>query len=574
MSSPDATAPTAATAAFRSARDFLLDNAHSPGVAHADFAWPDVGPHFNWAVDWFDAVAAGNERIALHVVEDDGTETRVTYDEMRRRSNRVANWLTGLGIGHGDAVMLMLGNRVELWEAMLAILKIGAVILPTSVVLGTDDLVERVERADIRAVLADPTDAAKFDSIEGAFERIVVGGERGGWHAFADAATAADSAPGVVVGSDDPAIVYFTSGTTSRPKMVVHTHVSYPVGHLSTTYWIGVRPGDVHMTISAPGWGKHAWSLFFAPWIAEATIFVYNYSRFDAARLVDQLDRNAVDTFCAPPTVWRMLIQADLEKRPRALRELLSAGEPLNPEVIDTIQRWWGLQIRDGYGQTELTAVIGNTPGVPVTPGAMGRPLPGNDIVLIDPLTGEVGDEGEICLPTAPARPLNLMPGYLGEPERTATVDHNGYYHTSDVAVRDADGQLTFVGRTDDVFKASDFKVSPFEVESILLTHPAVAEAGVVGAPDAVRLNVVKAYVALAASWEATPETARAILAHAREHMPPYMRVRRVEFLELPKTISGKIRRVELREREVAAADARERILAEWRESDFPDLKA
>ena len=570
MSSPDA---TAATAAFRAARDFLLDNAHSPEAAHAGFVWPDVGDHFNWAVDWFDAIATGNDRVALHVVDEDGTEVQVTYDEMRRRSNRVANWLADLGIGRGDAVMLMLGNRVELWEAMLAVLKIGAVILPTSVVLGTDDLTERVERADIRAVLADPVDAAKFDAIEGGFERIVVGGERPGWQSFADTATAADTAPGVVVASDDPAIVYFTSGTTSRPKMVVHTHVSYPVGHLSTTYWIGVRPGDVHMTISAPGWGKHAWSLFFAPWIAEATIFVYNYARFDAARLVEQLDRNGVNTFCAPPTVWRMLIQADLEKRPHALRELLSAGEPLNPEVIDTIERWWGLQIRDGYGQTELTAVIGNTPGVPVEPGAMGRPLPGNDIVLIDPLTGRIGDEGEICLPTAPTRPLNLMPGYLGEPERTAKVDHDGYYHTSDVAVRDADGQLTFVGRTDDVFKASDFKVSPFEVESILLTHPAVAEAGVVGAPDAVRLNIVKAYVALAASWGASAETARAILAHAREHMPPYMRVRRVEFFELPKTISGKIRRVELREREVAAADADERLTAEWRETDFPDLK-
>lgn len=561
------------TAAYRTARDFLLDNAHDPVAAHAGFAWPDVGAHFNWAVDWFDAIATGNERVALHIVDEDGTETRVTFDDMRRRSNRVANWLTGIGVGRGDAVMLMLGNRVELWEAMLAIMKIGAVILPTSVVLGTDDLVERIERADIRAVMSDGTDAAKFDTIAGEFARIVVGGGRDGWHDFGAAAAASDAAPGVVVDSHDPAIVYFTSGTTSRPKMVVHTHVSYPVGHLSTFAWIGVRPGDTHMTISAPGWGKHAWSLFFSPWIAEATIFVYNSGRFDAVALADQLDRNGVHTFCAPPTVWRMLIQADLERRPRGLRELLSAGEPLNPEVIATIERWWGLQIRDGYGQTELTAVIGNPPGVALTPGAMGRPLPGNDIVLIDPITGEMGDEGEICLPTAPVRPLNLMPGYLGEPERTAKVDHDGYYHTSDVATRDADGQLTFVGRTDDVFKASDYKVSPFEVESVLLTHPAVAEAGVVGAPDAVRLNVVKAYVSLAASAPATAETARSILAHAREHMPPYMRVRRVEFFELPKTISGKIRRVELREREVAAADAGERIDTEWREADFPDLK-
>ncbi len=566
-------APPDATASFRAARDFLLDNAHDPAAAHAGFAWPEVGPHFNWAVDWFDAIAAGNDRVALHIVEEGGDETRVTFDEMRRRSNRVANWLTGLGVRRGDAVMLMLGNRVELWEAMLAILKIGAVILPTSVVLDTDDLAERIERAGIRAVVSDDTDAAKFDGIAGDFVRIVAGGEREGWHGFGASGAASEAAPGIVVDSSDAAIVYFTSGTTSRPKMVVHTHVSYPVGHLSTTYWIGVRPGDVHMTISAPGWGKHAWSLFFAPWIAEATIFVYTSARFDAATLVSQLDRAGVTTFCAPPTVWRMLIQADLERRPRALRELLSAGEPLNPEVIATIERWWGLQIRDGYGQTELTAVVGNTPGVPVKPGAMGRPLPGNDIVLIDPVTGVIGDEGEICLPTSPERPLNLMPGYLGEPERTAAVDHDGYYRTSDVAVRDADGALTFVGRTDDVFKASDFKVSPFEVESLLLTHPAVAEAAVVGAPDAVRLNVVKAYVALAASWEPTAETARAILAHARETMPPYMRVRRVEFSELPKTISGKIRRVELREREIAAAEAGGQVASEFREADFPGLK-
>jgi acetyl-CoA synthetase len=565
MTSPDP------TEAFRAARDFLLASAHDPVAAHAGFTWPDVGDSFNWAVDWFDRIAEGNDRIALWVVGEDGGEQRVTYDEMRRRSNRVANHLASVGVQRGDAVMVMLDNRVELWEVMLAILKLGAVILPTSVVLGPDELTERISRARVNVVIADTTDAAKFDGLEGAPIRVVVGGERAGWHPFADADRATDAAPGIVVDSSDTAIVYFTSGTTSQPKMVPHTHVSYPVGHLSTTYWIGVRPGDVHMTISAPGWGKHAWSLFFAPWIAEATIFVYTYTRFDAAALVEQLDRAEVTTFCAPPTVWRMLIQADLDRRPRALRELLSAGEPLNPEVIATIERWWGIQIRDGYGQTELTAVVGNTPGVPLKAGSMGHPLPGNEIVLIDPTTGELADEGEICLPTAPHRPLNLTPGYVGEPERTAQVEHDGYYHTSDVATRDAEGFLTFVGRTDDVFKASDFKVSPFEVESILLTHPAVAEAGVVGAPDDVRLNVVKAYVQLSASASADAETARSILAHARRQMPPYMRVRRVEFFELPKTISGKIRRVELRDREIAADG--ERIETEYRESDFPDLK-
>ncbi len=562
---------SSATDAYRRARDLLLDRAGDPRAAHAEFRWPDVGDHFNWAVDWFDEIATGNDRIALRVLEEDGSEATRTFDEMRRASNRVANWFTSLGGRRGDLVMLMIDNRVELWETMLAVMKLGAVILPTSIVLGPEDLAERIERANVRAVVADGVDAAKFDQLEPALIRVVVGGHRDGWSSFADADAASDAAPGVVVDSTDAAIVYFTSGTTSRPKIVEHTHVSYPVGHLSTTYWIGVRPGDVHMTISAPGWGKHAWSLFFAPWIAEATIFVYNYRRFDAVALVDRLDEAGVNTFCAPPTVWRMLIQADLERRPRALRELLSAGEPLNPEVIATIERWWGIQIRDGYGQTELTAVIGNTPGVALKPGSMGHALPGVDVILIDPLTGEHGDEGEICLPLAPVRPLSLMTGYVGEPDRTADVEHDGYYHTSDVASRDADGFLTFVGRTDDVFKASDFKVSPFEVESILLEHPAVAEAGVVGAPDELRLNVVKAYVSVAAGATADAATARSILAHAREHMPPYMRVRRVEFFDLPKTISGKIRRVELRERETAAAGTR--IETEFREADFPGLK-
>ncbi|GAA3027124.1 AMP-binding protein [Microbacterium dextranolyticum] len=562
---------TPAGAAYRAARDLLLENAHDLDAARTAFEWPDVGDHFNWAVDWFDGIAEDNDTVALRIAEEDGSEASVTFDDLRRQSNRVANWLRAHGVGRGDRVMLMLDNRMELWEAMLAIMKIGAVMLPTSIVLGPDDLAERIERAEIRAVIADAQDAAKFDDLDPSLVRIVAGGSRDGWQTFDDADLASDDAPGVEVASTDAAIIYFTSGTTSRPKMVEHTHLTYPVGHLSTMYWIGVRPGDVHMTISAPGWGKHAWSLFFSPWIAGATVFVYNYTRFDPVALATQLDRVGVNTFCAPPTVWRMLIQASLEKRPHALRELLSAGEPLNPEVIATIERWWGIQIRDGYGQTELTAVIGNTPGTPLKPGSMGRPLPGNDIVLIDPVTGEEADEGEICLPTVPVRPLNLTPGYLGEPERTAKVEHDGLFHTSDVAVRDADGFLTFVGRTDDVFKASDFKVSPFEVESILLTHPAVAEAGVVGAPDPVRLNVVKAYVQLSATATPDAETARAILAHAREHMPPYMRVRRVEFAELPKTISGKIRRVELRDREIARAG--ERIETEFRESDFRGLK-
>jgi acetyl-CoA synthetase len=561
--------PTPATASFLAARDILLDEREDAAAARERFRWPDVGPHFNWAVDWFDAIALGNDSVALWIVEEDGRETQVTFREMSRRSNQVANWMRERGVRPGDHVMLMLGNQVELWETMLAIMKLGAVILPTSTVLGADELADRIERAGVAHVIANAADAPLFENVrsgEGgtAVGKIAIGDVVEGWAAYRDSDGASDEMPGVQVPSHDPALIYFTSGTTSKPKMVVHTHSSYPVGHLSTLSWLGIQPGDVHLAISSPGWGKHAWSCFFAPWIAEATVFVYNYKRFDAQALVAQLDRAHVTTFCAPPTVWRMLIQNDITRRPGALREIMSAGEPLNPEVISRIRTWWGLVIRDGYGQTETTAIIANTPGAALVPGSMGTPLPGVAIALIDPLTGEAGDEGEICVDLS-AAPVNLMSGYLGDDVKTATAMADGYFHTGDVASRDAQGYITFIGRTDDIFKSSDYKVSPFEVESILLEHEAVAEAAVVGAPDDIRLNVTKAYVALAEGWAPDAETARRILQHATETMPPYMRVRRLEFSELPKTASGKIRRVELRDREVAAARDGIRLADEWR---------
>ena len=583
---PAAPAEGAATAAFRAARDLLLDDSHDLDAARAAFRWPDVGPHFNWAVDWFDVVARDNDATALWITHDDERpDDVVSFDRMRRRSDQVASWLHDLGVRQGDHVALVLGNQVELWEAMLAVMKLGAVILPTSTALGTDDLADRVERGRVRHVVAVADDAPLVDAVPGigSVTRIAVGTGAGaggaatvpaGWADWADSHRASGPRPEVTVSTDDPCLVYFTSGTTSRPKMVVHTHASYPVGHLTTTYWLGVRPGDVHMTISSPGWGKHAWSCFFAPWTAEATVFVHDHARFRPAVLREHLDRAAVTSFCAPPTVWRMLIQSSLGERPVALREALSAGEPLNPEVIARVQGSWGLGIRDGYGQTETTAIVANAPGATVRAGSMGRPLPGVEVVLVDPVTGHRGDEGEVCLDLT-VRPVNLMRGYLGDDERTAAAVRDGLFHTGDVAVRDADGMITFVGRTDDVFKSSDFKVSPFEVESVLIGHPAVAESAVVPAPDDVRLAVVKAYVALADGWSPDEATARAVLEHAREHLPRYSRVRRVEFAELPKTISGKIRRVELRQREedAAAPGAPARRDGEWREEDFREAR-
>ncbi|ORB27822.1 AMP-binding protein [Mycolicibacterium parafortuitum] len=553
---------------LRSARDHLVTVMADYDKAVETFEWPRVTGPFNWATDWFDAIARGNDGVALWIVEEDGRELKVTFDEMARRSDQVATWLGGLGVGKGDRVILMLGNQVELWESMLAVAKLGAVIMPTTGALGPADLADRIRRGGAGFVIANATDAPKFAEVDGDYVRIAVGAPVDGWRPYsdADAAEARPHAPQTC--TDDPLLVYFTSGTTSKPKLVEHSQISYPVGHLTTMAWIGVRPGDVHLAISAPGWAKHAWSCFFTPWIAEATIFVYNYARFDAAALLGQLRRAGVNTFCAPPTVWRMLIQADLGERPAGLREVLGAGEPLNPEVISAVERAWGLTIRDGFGQTETTLQIGNTPGQPVKAGSMGRPMPGVPVVLVDPLTGELADEGEICLDLS-RKPLNLMTGYLGDDERNAQVMHGGYYHTGDVASRDADGYITYIGRTDDVFKSSDYKVSPFELESVLIEHPAVVEAAVVPQPDDTRLAVPKAYVALADGWSADRDTAKAILEYARDHLAPYLKVRRVEFFDLPKTISGKIRRVELREREESAHRTGQGIDTEYRYEDL-----
>jgi acetyl-CoA synthetase len=468
---------------------------------------------------------------------------------MSQRSDRVAAWLSSLGISKGDRVILMLGNQVELWEAMLAVAKLGAIIMPTTGALGPADLTDRISRGGARFVIANTADTAKFDDVGGDYSRIVVGEPAPGWYTYTDAYAAEPQRFGAVTEVGDPMLIYFTSGTTSKPKLVEHSQISYAVGHLSTMAWIGLRPGDVHLAISSPGWAKHAWSCFFAPWIAEATIFVYNYARFDADELMGELRRAGVNTFCAPPTVWRMLIQADLGARPEGLREILGAGEPLNPDVIAQVERAWGLTIRDGFGQTETTLQIGKPPGQVVKPGSMGRPIPGYPIVLIDPATGQPADEGEICIDLS-ERPLGLMVGYRGDPERNAEAMAGGYYHTGDVGSRDADGYITYIGRSDDVFKASDYRISPFELESVLIEHPAVAEAAVVPSPDPVRLAVPKAYVVLAAGHEPTEETARSILEFARDNLAPYKRIRRLEFAALPKTISGKIRRVELRGRE------------------------
>jgi acetyl-CoA synthetase len=439
----------------------------------------------------------------------------------------------------------MLPNCTALWETMLAAIRLGAVIIPATTLLEREDLRDRIDRGRVKAVVTQAALAGRFASLAGAPLRIAVGDAVPGWIPYQRSYAAEATFSSAATRADDLMLLYFTSGTTALPKLVAHTQVSYPVGHLSTMYWLGLRPGDVHLNLSSPGWAKHAWSSLFAPWNAQATVLAYHYERFDAAALLAQLVRCRVTTFCAPPTVWRMLIQHDLRAHRAHLRELASAGEPLNPEVIERVRDAWGITIRDGFGQTETTALVGNPPGQAVKPGSMGRPLPGSPVVLID-TEGRLAEEGEICIDLG-HRPLGLMQAYLDDPERTASATQDGYYHTGDVAARDAEGYLTYVGRMDDVFKCSDYRISPFELESVLIEHAAVAEAAVVPSPDSLRLSVPKAFIVLAPGSKPDAETARSILEHVRARVSPYKRIRRLEFAALPKTISGKIRRVELR---------------------------
>ena len=551
---------------FVELRDLLLRFRDDWAGAQREFRWP-IFEQFNWARDYFDVIAAGNETTALRVVDDAGGDRSLSFSEMARRSAQVASFLDSHGLQRGDRLLLMLPNSVPLWETTLAAIRLGAVVIPATTLLERDDLRDRLERGGVKGIVTDSQLTGRFAGLPGAPLRIAVGARVEGWLDYEGSQAASDRFDTAPTRADDLLLIYFTSGTTARPKLVAHTHASYPVGHLSTMYWLGLKPGDVHLNLSSPGWAKHAWSSVFAPWNAAATVLAYHYERFDARALLGQLVRCRVTSFCAPPTVWRMLIQADLRGSGVSLREAASAGEPLNPEVIAQVRDAWGITIRDGFGQTETTAQVGNSPGQPVKPGSMGRPLPGYPIVLLD-ADGRASEEGEICIDLA-QRPLGLMQGYLDDPSRTASAMGDGYYHTGDVAARDSDGYLTYVGRMDDVFKSSDYRISPFELESVLIEHPAVAEAAVVPSPDPLRLSVPKAFVVLAADCSPDADTARSILKHVRERASPFQRIRRIEFANLPKTISGKIRRVELRKLEAAREAGGTRRAQEYWEEDL-----
>src|SRR3954463_6019740 len=537
---------------FQEARAFLLHNRTDYETAVRGFRWPDPVP-FNWALDWFDAELAANadskDRPALWIVDAaQDRQTKLSFGALSRRSNQVANFLRAQGLKRGDHLLLLLGNVVPLWETMLAAIKLGVVVIPATTLLTADELRDRLDRGKAKAVVAAQDQVAKFASL-GAdnIVRIVVGEASDGWLSYDDAARASESfVPDGPTNADEPILLYFTSGTTAKPKLVRHSQRSYPVGALSTMYWLGLQPGDVHLNISSPGWAKHAWSCFFAPWNAGATVFVVNQPRFDAKGLLATIGRCGVTTLCAPPTVWRLFIQEKLASFKGSLRAGCGAGEPLNPEVIDQVKTAWGLTIRDGYGQTETTALAGNSPGQKVKVGSMGRPLPGYHVRITDS-DGHAAKEGEITLLLGADRPAGLMQGYQGD-DGTLSGASGALYRSGDVVFSDDEGYLTFVGRSDDVFKSSDYRISPFELESILLEHELVAEAAVVPSPDPIRLAVPKAYVLLVAGHQHSSETALSIFRHLHTRLAPFKRIRRIELVtELPKTISGKIRRVQLR---------------------------
>jgi len=564
---------------FQEARAFLLKHRADYDTAVKGFRWPDPVP-FNWALDWFDAELAANgdsrDRTALWIVDPGDKETKLSFAALSRRSNQVANFLRAQGLRRGDHLLLLLGNVVPLWETMLAAMKLGVVVIPATTLLTPDELRDRLDRGKAKVAVASQDQVAKFTGLgSDNLVRIVVGAtsKHDGWLPFEQAASATETfAADGPTSADDPMLLYFTSGTTAKPKLVRHSQRSYPVGALSTMFWLGLQPGDVHLNISSPGWAKHAWSCFFAPWNAGATVFVVNQPRFDAKALLATVGRCGVTTLCAPPTVWRLFIQERLADFKVSLREVCGAGEPLNPEVIDQVKAAWGLTIRDGYGQTETTALAGNSPGQKVKVGSMGRPLPGYRVQITDG-DGNITKEGEVTLVLGADRPAGLMQGYQGEDDKLSGASGD-LYRSGDVVFADDEGYLTFVGRSDDVFKSSDYRISPFELESVLLEHESVAEAAVVPSPDPIRLAIPKAYVLLVSGVERSPGTALSIFKHLHTRLAPFKRIRKIELVtELPKTISGKIRRVQLRrlEHDNNRSDALRG--AEFREEEFPELQ-
>ncbi|MFO0945216.1 MAG: AMP-binding protein [Planctomycetota bacterium] len=516
---------------------------------------------FNFATDVVDRWAKDPQKLALHWVDQRGErERRLTFADVRDQSRSLAGELVARGLVPGDRVGIVIGREPAWWIGMIAILRAGMIAVPGTTQLTSRDLLYRIRQGSIRGFLADEASAEKLDAVREHCPEvkawIATGSSRPYWQSFDDAAKSSAAFSPVATRADDPALLYFTSGTTGPPKRVLHTHVSYPLGHSITgKLWLDLKSDDLHWNLSDTGWAKAAWSSLFGPWSQGAAIFVQEPGpRFEPLAALATIRRFPITTFCAPPTVYRQLVTCDLGTPPLGtLRHAVAAGEPLNPEVIAAWERATGIVIRDGFGQTETTLLAGNFPGEPVRPGSMGKAAPGFAIEILDddlqPLPAD--QEGEIAVRIKPERPIGLFLGYEGNPEENGRKFQGDYYLTGDRGRRDADGYLWFVGRNDDIILSAGYRIGPFEVESALIEHPAVQEAAVISVPDPVRYEIVKAFVLLAPGYSPSAELAGELQEHVRRVTAPYKYPREVEFVEsLPKTVSGKIRRVELRERE------------------------
>ena len=530
---------------------------------HASFRLA-VPEFFNFGLDVVDRWAEDPSQLAMLWVDDAGQSARYTFADMRRESNRFASVLQGLGVRQGDGVMLVLPRLPQWHSIIVAVMKLGAIPMPGTVLLTPKDFEYRINMAEASVVIVDEANAAKMETVQANCPTlrhfIVVGSTRPGWVAYdAAMATASETFTPALTRSADPAIIYFTSGTTGGPKMVLHTQASYPLAHLVTgKYWLDLQPGDLHWNLSDTGWAKAAYSNLFGPWRMGAAVFIqHSTGRFDAQETLRLLAQHGITTFCAPPTAYRMMVLEDLQRyNLTKLRHCVGAGEPLNPEVIAAWRAGTGLTIYDGYGQTETTILVANYPCMEVKPGSMGKPVPGFDMAIIDAHTGTVlppGQEGDIAIRVKPQRPVGLFQEYWKNPEETANSFRGEWYITGDRGLRDAEGYFWFVGRADDVIISAGSRIGPFEVESALLEHDAVAESAVVASPDEIRGAIVKAFVILAPGYQPSPELVEELQEHVKRVTAPYKYPREIEFItELPKTISGKIRRIELRQREGA----------------------
>lgn len=524
--------------------------------------------NFNWYSDIFEPLnIQGNPDDKALIWMYNQEEKTYTFKDLGDQTNQFLNFIRKHGIQKADKLYAQLPLVPINWIAYLACIKGGIIISPTATTMETRDIEFRFQSIFPEMVLADEKSAEKIDAAESKFEKkiklkLLVDGEREGWINVDEIFKEAKEAEAALTKSDDPLFYFFTSGTTGMPKVVVHTHFTYPVGHLTTASWIGLKKGDLHYNISQPGWAKFFWSSFFAPWNVGACILGYHADRFNAKEQLKDMERLGVTTFCAPPTALRTLIQENLNDYNFKLRECVSAGEPLNPEIIQVWKKATGVTIRDGYGQTESTVMICNLPGENVKFGSMGKPSFLYDIVIADDDGNELAptEEGNICVRQQENTGNGIFKTYLLDKERLKQVFKNDLYYTGDKAYKDEEGYYWFVGRDDDVIKASDYRIGPFEVESVLMEHPAVKEVAVVASPHEIRSNAVKAYVILVDGVQASEGLAKEIFEFSEQHLARYKIPRIIEFVDdLPKTISGKIRRIELRAKEIE--NRRDRML-------------